>query len=77
MREKHGWEKQDRAREDQRDRWVREKVQKLKAMPDRPDARRALEVEADRHEWAQHAADLGLLKLFKRQDGKWFVSLPS
>lgn len=75
-REKHGWEKQDRAREEQRERWVHEKVEKLKAMPHRPDAP-PLEVEADRHEWAQHAADLGLLKLFKRQDGKWFISLPS
>jgi hypothetical protein len=76
-REKHGWEKQDRAREEQRERWVREKLEKLKAMPDRPDAPRALEVESDRQEWAQHAADLGLLKLVKRPDGKWFIRLPS
>jgi hypothetical protein len=76
-REKHGWEKQDRAREERRERWVQEMVEKLKAMPDRPDAPRVLEVESNRHEWAQQAADLGLLKLFKRPDGKWFIRLPS
>jgi hypothetical protein len=76
-REKHGWEKKNRAREQERERWVQEKVQTLKAMPHRSDAPRVLEVESDRHEWAQRAADLGLLKLFKRQDGKWFISLPT
>lgn len=55
----HAWKAADRAREEQRDRWVREKLDTLKAMPDRPDAPRVLEVESDCHQWAQHAADRG------------------
>ncbi len=76
-REKHGWEKQDRAREEGQRRWCQDKVEALlKGLPPAASPR-SIEVEPDRHDWAQWAHDQGELKLFRRpSDGKWFISLP-
>ena len=75
-REKHGWEKQGRADEQGRERWVQEKVKTLQEMPERADRPRTLQVEDDRHGWAEWAEKRGDLRVFRRGDGKWFLSLP-
>ena len=71
---KHGWEKQDRERQEQYEEWCAEKAEALRTL--KKAGIFILEVEEDRVHWLQRAEGEGRLKSAKRGDGKWFARLP-